>query len=159
MGGLKGAGAGPQPLAISDKGGGMLGAADFAGRWQLQRKIEDFRAGSDAVLTGEAVLSDEGDVWRYHERGVLRMGDAPPMTTERVYLWRFLSARVEVSFEDGAPFHNFVPTAGAVATSHLCGDDLYRPHYALDHWPAWEVTWRVTGLRKDYVMKSTYSRV
>lgn len=138
----------------------MIGVDGFAGAWRLERRIDDRRAGQAGWMYGTVRLIPDGpDALRYVETGVLRLGDGPPMPADRVNLWRFSEARVEVLFEDGRPFHSFVPEDCAPGTDHPCGADFYQVVYDLTLWPRWSTRWTVTGPRKDYAMESRYSRV
>jgi hypothetical protein len=141
------------------QGGGMIGVAEFAGAWRLERRIDDRRAGQEGRLTGVARFIPDGpDGLRYEEAGELRLGPGPPMQASRVYLWRFGAGRVEVLFEDGRPFHSFVPEGAGPGTDHPCGADHYQVQYDLTRWPDWSTLWTVTGPRKFYAMESRYTR-
>ena len=135
-----------------------LAAADFAGTWRLSRRIDDARAGQVGLLEGRAVLTPVPGGLRYDEAGTLRYGAGPPLQALRRYLWAFAEGAVEVAFDDGRPFHRFVPEGRAAGTDHPCGADHYRVAYDFDHWPDWQATWRVTGPAKDYVLVSRYAR-
>lgn len=137
----------------------MIGVAEFAGDWRIERRIDDRRAGQEGWFEGHARLAPDGPAGlRYVETGVLRLGSGPPMPADRTYLWRFLEDQVEVRFEDGRPFHAFLPEGQSDGTDHPCGADLYRVRYDFGQWPAWEARWRVTGPRKAYEMTSLYRR-
>ena len=134
-----------------------LGAADFAGRWRLERRITDHRGGPESVLRGEVYLEPVAGGLEYRERGSLRLGDGPPLEAERRYFWAFIEGEVRVRFADGAPFHAFVPAGKGAGTPHPCGDDLYQCAYDFTAWPRWRVTWRVRGPRKDYLSVSEHA--
>lgn len=135
-----------------------LGPGDFAGPWQVARVIDDRRAGQAGVFEGTARFSPNGaGRLRYAETGRLRMGGGVPMQADRVYLWRFDRGRVEVSFDDGRPFHGFA-LGGVAGADHWCDPDAYRVAYDFSDFPRWRAVWTVTGPRKDYVMDSAYTR-
>ncbi|MBE0414141.1 MAG: hypothetical protein IBX59_10995 [Yoonia sp.] len=137
----------------------MLGVADFAGRWRLQRTITDRLGGQMGHMTGQAVFTQAGPgVLAYHETGDLRIGDGPVMTATRGYLWVFDAGGVAVQFPDGAAFHRFTPAGHVAGTDHPCGADLYRVHYDFSRWPMWRATWVVHGPRKDYTSAADYRR-
>ena len=50
--------------------------AYFAGRWDLEREIDDRRAGQKGKLTGHAVFSAEGEDLKYQERGEMTLGQS-----------------------------------------------------------------------------------
>ncbi|MBI1416653.1 MAG: hypothetical protein GC146_05450 [Limimaricola sp.] len=138
----------------------MLGRDDFAGRWRLERRIDDRLSGQEGRLSGEAMLTPEGDdALAYAEMGQLRLGGGPPMEAVRRYRWVFGPTGVSVSFDDGRPFHRFVPEGHIAGTDHPCGADLYRVRYDFTRWPRWQAVWEVRGPRKDYVSVSHYSPI
>ncbi|SMY09062.1 DUF6314 family protein [Flavimaricola marinus] len=137
----------------------MMGPADFAGDWQIARRIEDRLASAEGRFDGVARLTTDGpDGLRYSESGLLRLAGGPPMQATRTYLWRFEPTRVAVSFDDGRPFHSFVADGAGPGTDHPCGADYYQVAYDLTGWPIWTTVWTVTGPRKNYAMHSRYQR-
>ena len=130
---------------------------DFIGAWRLEREIEDLRLSLTGRLDGRCVFEPDGAELVQTEIGVLRFGEAAPMEARRVYRWREEGARLVVRFDDGRAFHDFEPEAEDAA-EHLCGQDVYRVRYAFEEWPEWTSTWRVTGPRKDLILRSRFSR-
>jgi hypothetical protein len=133
-----------------------LSAEDFQQAFRFVREIEDARAGQ--VLQAEGVVRFTPDTAGlvYQESGHLRVPGHAPMQTERRYLWRFDTTGVAVFFEDGRPFHRFVPAGWGNGTDHPCGADHYRVVYDFSGWPRWWATWQVTGPRKDYVSRTEH---
>lgn len=130
----------------------------FAGDWEIDRDIEDVRAGRTGRFSGRARFTPAPDGLRYREEGDLVLGDAPPMAATRDYLWRDAGAGViEVLFSDGRPFHRFLPDETDPGDTHDCPPDLYRVRYSFARWPRWQAEWRVSGPRKDYAMLSRYA--
>jgi hypothetical protein len=138
----------------------LQGRDGFAGRWTLRRDITDFLTGQPGILHGTAALTHLGaSGLTYAEAGALQMGAGRSLQATRRYVWQFDAQGVAVQFEDGAPFHRFVPGLSGPGSDHPCGTDLYRVRYDFDAWPAaWGAVWRVTGPRKDYEMTSLYRR-
>ena len=64
---------------------------------------------------------------------------------------------IEVRFDDGRFFHRFAGAERPEA-AHDCAPDVYRVPTTSRDWPRWRADWRVTGPRKDYVMRTHYSR-
>lgn len=133
----------------------MRDISDFLGRYSLARVIDDTRAGAQAQFEGEAVLEATPDGALYRERGDLVM-NGERFAAEREYIWHAEGALILVRFADGRDFHSFDPSAGGLASEHLCGEDMYRGGYDLSAWPGWSVTWDVFGPRKDYRSVSQY---
>ena len=135
----------------------MITLDDLRGTWRLSREIDDLRAGLTGRLTGEAGWRADGMGLIQEERGLLRLGDAPPMQAERRYLWRADGVALAVFFEDGRPFHSLAP--GRLCDRHECPPDTYDVTYRLHGSGAFSTEWRVTGPRKDLVIRSDYTRV
>ena len=136
----------------------ILGAEDFLGEWRITREIIDFRMRESGRLEGLARFTPEGEGLRYFESGTLSFAGGTPIRAERGYLWHFTKSEVQVAYADGAPFHSFSRTGGPGATSHLCGEDMYRGTYVFSGFPEWQVTWSVNGPRKDYRSVTRYTR-
>jgi len=134
----------------------MISLADLEGEWLLRRSIEDRKAGVSGRFDGRSVWRRDGAGLQQEETGLLHYGTAPPMQATRRYLWREDAAGLCVLFEDGRPFHRL--RAGAMRDRHLCAPDTYDVTYDLSDWPDWQQVWRVTGPRKDSVLRSRFSR-
>ena len=135
------------------------GLKDFAGRWRLDRRIDDRLSGQVLTLAGEARFVPDDTGLICHESGILHRPGARPMQAERRYLWREDPAGgIAVFFADGRPFHRFDPSGGGagVEASHWCDPDDYRVRYDFSAWPVWTARWRVDGPRKSYGMQSRY---
>ncbi len=138
----------------------MLTLRDFEGRWRLTRQIDDAR-GPDATFTGTAVFSPDsgGRGLELVEQGQLVLQGQGAFQAERRYLWQQDDACVAVFFADGRDFHRFDPQGGQAQAAHWCDPDTYEVQYDFTGWPVWQVQWRVTGPRKDYMMRSVYTRI
>lgn len=126
--------------------------ADFEGSWSLYRRITP-QHGPGAIFEGTAVWSPVKDGLDYVEQGIMQLEGQPAMQAERRYLW---SDDLSVFFEDGRFFHA-VPAQGG-ETDHWCDPDMYKGSYDFTQWPQFEVKWRVTGPRKDYLSQTLYTR-
>lgn len=153
-------------------------ALALIGRWRLTRRIEDFRAGSEAAFDGEALLAPDAGAGgaeppspgvgigaaaahlRWAEHGILRIGGAQSQA-RRAYLWRLGPPdMVDVSYEDGRFFHAFaMAPGGEAAVRHDCPPDLYDGAYRFETPDLWRLTWRVRGPRKDYRMTTEHLRI
>jgi Family of unknown function (DUF6314) len=130
--------------------------ADFTGRWQITRQIDDRRAGVMGQFAGQAEFVADGDGLVLSETGMLSYGRAAPMRAEQRYIWRADGPGVAVFFADGRPFHWF--SAAERQAHHDCPPDSYDVTYDFSAWPRWKSIWAVTGPRKEYVMQSVYER-
>jgi Family of unknown function (DUF6314) len=129
----------------------------FAGLWDLEREVEDVRAGRTGRFSGTARFALAAGGLAYREEGTLSFQGSPPLEASRSYLWRDGGAgTLEVLFEDGRFFHRFCADEPEPAAEHDCPPDRYRVRYDFGRWPRWQAAWRVEGPRKDYGMVSRY---
>ena len=130
----------------------------FEGVWRLDRRIAHSGGQGDARLSGVARFLRSGQTLIQEETGILSIDGiaGPGMQAERRYLWRAEAGRIEISFEDGRPFHSFPLGVADPEAKHLCSPDRYAVQYDFSLWPEWTSVWRVTGPRKDYVMTSHF---
>jgi len=132
---------------------------DFAGRWAIDRRIEDAQSGEilEGCGTVEFRAAPDGGLI-YDETLWLRFPGRPAVHGTRRYLWRAAGAEIAVFFEDGRPFHRIALGGTAACDSHDCAPDLYRGDYDFSSWPDWSVRWRAAGPRKDYVSTTVFRR-
>jgi hypothetical protein len=136
----------------------LLTRDDFLGLWQVTRRITDRHGQMQGRFDGQAEISASGaDGADYAESGQMRLGNAPVMQATRRYLWQFTPGLVQVCFDDGRAFHNFVPKGQGAGSDHPCGADYYRVIYDFTLWPDWRATWHVSGPRKDYTSVTDYT--
>ncbi|SPF80862.1 DUF6314 family protein [Pseudoprimorskyibacter insulae] len=133
--------------------------ADFAGRWQLSRRIDDAQAGQVLTFDGlcEIAQTKDGGDWLYREEGHMTLPDGGRMAGTRQYLWRQVGQTIAVFFEDGRFFHDFA-LEPSVSADHWCDPDQYAVSYDFEDWPNWSATWTVKGPRKDYVMATKFAK-
>jgi uncharacterized protein DUF6314 len=135
----------------------VISLADFTGRWQITRQIDDRRAGVMGQFAGQAEFVADGDGLVLNETGMHSYGGAAPMRAERRYIWRADGPGVAVFFADGRPFHWF--SSIVHEADHHCSADHYRVRYDFNDWPMWRAYWSVNGPRKNYRMESCYQRL
>lgn len=126
--------------------------SDFEGAWLLDRDIRH-ADGLTGTFTGRALWRPAPGGLAYHETGRMVLGSGHSLTGERRYFW---AEDLSVLFEDGRFFHTVPPQGGE--TGHWCDPDQYDGRYDFALWPAFTVTWRVRGPRKDYRMVTRYVR-
>lgn len=135
-----------------------LRPAKFLGLWHIERNIEDSLSGNTSYFTGQAEILEQGKDWLYAERGQLKMQGAPSMTAERRYIWRANAGGIDVYFEDRRFFHR-ISLADAASAAHWCDPDQYDVRYDFSDWPFWNSVWSVSGPKKNYSMRSSYSAI
>ncbi|MGF1446510.1 MAG: DUF6314 family protein [Pikeienuella sp.] len=127
----------------------------FQGTWQMLRIIENVTEGVIGEFWGDCRFEPDGEGLRCREAGVLRFRGAD-YAAERVALWRFPGGgRIEVRYEDGRPFHDFV--VDDPQAEELCGEDRYTVSYSFGE-DMWLSRWTVGGPGKDYTMTTRYRR-
>ncbi len=132
--------------------------AAFAGSWQLERVITDHLADQRAMFSGCAEFSLQEDGFLYEERGTLAIPGQPEVAATRRYFWQSVGDDVQVSFEDGREFHRFSLSQTHPVAEHDCPPDFYHVAYDFSLWPCWTALWQVTGPRKNYEIRSQFSR-
>jgi hypothetical protein len=129
----------------------------LAGRWSVERRLEDRRSGRSGEFTGTATFTPDGDGLRWTEQGRIRFGDHDGPAGRRLSIAPAGDGWL-VAFDDGRPFHALDLAGGACVVEHVCGADRYDGEYRLRDPDTLEVTWRVTGPRKDVEIVTRYRR-
>ncbi len=127
----------------------------FRGDWRLVRIIENVPEGIIGEVWGEATFASDANALTCREQGVMRFQGAD-FHTERTSLWRFPEpGRVEVLYEDGRPFHDFL-TRDPIA---LTIEDDARYEIVYDFEPGtWISRWQLLGPGRNYMMTTRYRR-
>ena len=129
-----------------------MNVADFVGVWNITRQIIDHRTAQVLQGAGRATIADGV----YREHITLTLANGTTVDGTRTYLWRDGAGGIEISFEDGRPFH--VIGFDTAHVQHGCPPDQYDGHYDFTAFPVWTTLWRVKGPRKDYEMTTRYSK-
>lgn len=127
----------------------------FEGPWQMVRIIEDVDSGVIGEVWGQAVFARDDAGLTCRENGVLRF-DGTDYHTGRVSLWRFgKGGRIEVRYEDGRPFHDFL-TKEPLALS-IEGDARFEISYDFQR-DGWLSKWEMLAPAMRYRMTTRYWR-
>jgi len=135
----------------------MRGATQsyFAGQWQMVRIIENVREGVIGEVWGQADFVEDDEGLTCIENGVLRFG-GHDYHTGRVSLWRFgEGGHIEVRYEDGRPFHDFL-TQDPIVLS-IDGEARFQISYTFNR-DSWTSSWELLGPGADYLMTTRYRR-
>ena len=135
----------------------MKGATQsyFEGPWQFVRIIENVREGVIGEVWGQAEFVFDGQGLTCLENGVLRF-NGHDYHTGRVSLWRFEDEeRIEVQYEDGRPFHDFL-TRDPIALQ-IREESRFEITYEFGH-GTWLSRWEMTGPGQNYMMTTRYRR-
>lgn len=131
----------------------------FAGRWMLERVIDDAKAGERLTAEGHVLFSPDDAGLVYDETSEMTLGDGRRLSGTRRYLWQPQpEGGIAVRFEDGRLFHRIAPQGLIQEDRHDCPPDLYAGAYDFTGWPEFRVRWQVSGPRKDYRMVTVYRR-
>ncbi len=130
----------------------------FAGRWSLERRITDAKAG-EMRLQGLAEFRPSTHRLLYREEGQLRLPGRAPIRAVQQYIWEVQRGWIAIRFADGRPFHGFPLGVVQPEATYLRPPDRYAVAYDFRDWPRWRAEWVVSGPRKDYRMVSEYRRV
>jgi hypothetical protein len=123
-------------------------AAELTGRWTVERRVRDLRAGTCGRFHGTATITPDG---RWVEEGTLEYGAyrGPARRELRI-------VDGEVRFADGRPFHRLDLSGAPV--EHLCGDDRYLGRFRLLGPDVLDVVWEVAGPHKHQRIHTAYRR-
>lgn len=130
----------------------------LAGRWRVERDVEDRTAGAAGRFAGELLCEyDAPGALTMRERGELDWSGvrAPAYRTTRLLAD---GGAGRVVFEDGRPFHDLDLRSGGCAVTHGCAPDTYRGSFVVDGPDAWRYEWLVSGPRKDLRLRSRLTR-
>ena len=149
-------------LEHSPWGGPDLIFDELAGRWQIERRIDN-----GAVLTGTAIFKRAAsNELRYCEEGRLRLPNGGQFDSEQKYVYGKLEGGFAVFFNETPLrlFHelHFQPDGrGAFRghATHPCDNDLYNSEYAFLPDGSFVVQHQVTGPKKSYLMITQYHRI
>ena len=129
-----------------------MNVADFVGGWDISRQIIDHRTAQVSQGAGRATIADGV----YREHITLALANGTTVDGTRTYLWQDGAGGIEISFEDGRPFHVIRFDRGLV--QHWCPPDQYDGVYDFTAFPVWTTLWRVKGPTKDYEMTTRYRK-
>ncbi|WP_308914788.1 DUF6314 family protein [Jannaschia sp. LMIT008] len=127
----------------------------LVGAWQVVRRIRH-DDGAIASFDGICRWAWSDGALQAREVGLLTTGRVK-VKAHRVTWWRTLGDMVQVTFENGRPFHLIAPEPMPSAT-HNCMPDTYQIAYDFREWPTWTCRWRVDGPAKAYAATTTYRR-
>mgnify|MGYP006291481951 FL=1 len=136
--------------------------AFFEGRWEIVRRIDDRRAGTQHVMqgTGRFQPAASAPATLVYDEAVVWQPAGQTMTGTRRYLIADIAgAAARVLFDDGRPFHALDLSAGTCPVHHDCPPDLYAGSYRLLDQDRFTIRWAVTGPRKDSVLFTTFTRM
>ena len=119
------------------------------------RIIENVRDGVIGEVWGDAEFIFDGEGLTCLENGVLRF-QGTDYHTGRTSLWRFGdNDRIEVQYEDGRPFHDFLMRN---PISLMIADNArYEISYEFDR-ETWLSRWQMTDPGSQYEMTTRYRR-
>lgn len=132
------------------------------GEWKFEREVP-----GSATITGRARIASTGEGWaRYDETARVRLSDGTTMGGTQSYLYRRLPQPAngfDVLFaESGKLFERleFQELEGAerAAAEHVCDGDRYVSKFSLDAEDRLNVEHKVTGPKKNYVVRTAYRR-
>ncbi len=138
---------------------------NFEGTWTLTREIV---SGAD-ILTAKGAATftrKNASSLAYKEQGVSFSLGAQELPFFRHYAYYLQDNIIAVHYADGPQsgdlYQHYAATENGVLTPvavHVCGDDRYDGSYAVFDDNHFHLTTRVKGPKKDYVMKTCFSRM
>ena len=133
----------------------VLLPTDLLGEWELDRTVDDRRAGVVGTVTGTTTLvAVAPEEVRWDESGTMAFAGRRVPVSRTLFVRRGPDGRWTVHFADGRVFHDW---AWGVAVSHDCAPDDYVGTLAGDT-DRWSVRWEAHGPAKDYRLDSVLRR-
>ena len=136
------------------------------GRWSAHRQFEGNYRGAFQGDASFVLESGGAPAYRYTEQGKLTDEAGQRFDAKQSYRYCLTEKNLEVLKREDAVWtvmHQLdFRDDGGIATAghtHLCGQDHYTAVYRVDLSGSWEVSYRVTGPKKDYRICTKYSRL
>jgi len=137
----------------------------LGGKWDVVRHFEGSYRG---VFSGEATLihrREDTATYHYEESGELVDGAGHAFAARQRYRYRLSGDGLQVLKCEGSEWelmHKLdFSREGRLALAehvHLCGEDHYAVRYRVDLEGGWELDYEVRGPKKDYRIRSVYTR-
>ena len=147
-----------------DLRGYLLGSATgtaAAGRWTVERQLQDRANGTRGTFSGVVLFSPTDDgALAFREDGTMRWPSfTGPASREYLLKPAGRADALDVFFADGRTFHRMSFTPEANLDQHWCDPDTYRVTYAFEGRDRFSYTWDVRGPDKDLLLTSTLQRL
>ncbi|MFE0192880.1 DUF6314 family protein [Streptomyces sp. NPDC058989] len=140
-------------------------AAYLAGRWRVERTVDDLRAGVEGRFRGTAEFRpagggepSDGEELLHVEEGRLTWDGTEYPASRTLRLRPRRDGTAEIRFADGRPFHDLDLRGGRWSAVHPCSADRYEGTFTTVAADEWYLRWRVTGPAKDQLLRSVYRR-
>ncbi len=136
--------------------------AFFEGSWQIVRRIDDRRAGTQHAMHGTGRFqpaSFEPATLVYDEHLVWQPAGHTMTGVRRYLVADIAGAAARVLFDDGRPFHTLDLSAGSCPVHHDCPPDVYAGAYRVLDRDRFTVRWTIAGPRKDSLLFTTFARI
>lgn len=133
------------------------------GTWKIERTITHrfpLVESYEAIGSAKFIL-EEAHILCYQEEMELRnlrTHDIFQSTQQYVYRYEPASDALTKYFSDGRFFYALEISGNMASGSHLCKEDHYDAEYIFESQKNFSLTYLINGPRKDYGMKTLYSR-
>ncbi|MEO0510495.1 MAG: DUF6314 family protein [Verrucomicrobiota bacterium] len=137
----------------------------FQGEWQIRRR---FAGSYEGRLIGNAIFTIDTSLentYAYEESGRLETVEGQQFGSKQKYRYCLSGPAIEVlKLENGdwEPMHelNFVEEGAHIIASHrhLCGEDRYSVVYRIDLTGSFQMSYKVVGPQKDYLIETQFAR-
>lgn len=145
--------------------------AYLLGRWAIERRVYDRRAGAEGRFLGTADFraadtgpaptgpAPTGSVVLHVEEGELTWDGRTHKAGRSLRVLPRTDGTADVEFADGRPFHGLDLRTGAWTAVHPCAPDRYEGTFTACSADEWHQEWRVSGPAKDQLLRSVYRRL
>ncbi len=138
----------------------------LVGRWQIDRDINDMKAGQLWQLQGQGTFTPSCQPHQlFFEEELIFVADshgkitAGTMRAQQKYIWRKGKRGWEIFFADERFFVALNDSDAEQDVTHYCGDDVYSGNFTFYTQDYFQVIWQVAGPTKNYRSVSHFRKV
>lgn len=136
------------------------------GEWVVRRHFEGSCGGAFSGKASFAPKADSVSSYQYTEQGELTDSEGKTFDAKQSYRYRLEDRTLQVlkrEASDWIVMHELeFDLKDGIATAqhvHLCGEDHYATVYRVDFSGTFEITYSVSGPKKDYRIRSVFSQI
>lgn len=137
----------------------------FEGKWSVDRRFEGSYCGSFHGAASFVPERGKAACYQYLEQGALMDGAGQRFDAKQSYRYRLAAGQLQVLKREESEWMmmhelDFRDDNGIATAEHIhrCGQDHYAAVYRIDFTGTWEVAYTVNGPKKDYRIRTVYSR-
>lgn len=135
----------------------------FIGEWAINRSIEN-----TGLYKGHAIfLGISKDKMTYREDGETHFDDGTKIAGFKNFIYQINDSNLDIFFDDGIDkgqkylsiLLRDLDENSCASDIYLCGEDTYNCTYQIHDDNNFQITTKISGPKKDYLLKANYTRV